>query len=321
MDGGGGSQNQNHSGSYFKPLAISMAGIACSVIAILAYHLLVVRYCIRRNRSTQNPSLTQPVPGNCNGGVEAKVLFMIPVLRYSAKDSGSDNGGNSSAFRVDQNECVICLGEFEDGDTVRLLPDCRHAFHKPCIDDWFSGHSNCPVCRSPIVEPDIRTTDDVESPAHGDDDHERRNEEIRNLNDDAESQGQSNDEITCEESASTSTSTSQPDVEPGGLPTRVRHNSLSAVPLGEPERRRLADAELRRSLSMDQYYVIVNVSGPNKKESSSSSQIGDVLTDDRSYRSRSMRQLDRMSSRLARSFSQLRIGRCSSSTSNRILPY
>uniref|UniRef100_A0A6N2L204 RING-type E3 ubiquitin transferase n=1 Tax=Salix viminalis TaxID=40686 RepID=A0A6N2L204_SALVM len=48
-------------------------------------------------------------------------------------------------------ECSVCLNEFRDDETLRLLPKCSHAFHIPCIDTWLGSHTNCPLCRAPIV--------------------------------------------------------------------------------------------------------------------------------------------------------------------------
>jgi hypothetical protein len=48
-------------------------------------------------------------------------------------------------------DCAVCLGEFSDGELVRLLPRCAHPFHVPCIDTWLHAHVNCPICRSSIV--------------------------------------------------------------------------------------------------------------------------------------------------------------------------
>jgi hypothetical protein len=31
-------------------------------------------------------------------------------------------------------DCPVCLGEFRDGELLRLLPECGLAFHVPCID-------------------------------------------------------------------------------------------------------------------------------------------------------------------------------------------
>ncbi|URE11231.1 RING-H2 finger protein [Musa troglodytarum] len=48
-------------------------------------------------------------------------------------------------------ECAVCLGELSEGEEVRLLLGCKHAFHRRCIDMWFFSHSTCPLCRSPVV--------------------------------------------------------------------------------------------------------------------------------------------------------------------------
>ncbi|KAG6631568.1 hypothetical protein CIPAW_13G099800, partial [Carya illinoinensis] len=50
---------------------------------------------------------------------------------------------------------AVCLGEFEEGQWLKHLPNCTHAFHVPCIDTWFQSHSNCPLCRSHVYDVDI----------------------------------------------------------------------------------------------------------------------------------------------------------------------
>ncbi|WJX88239.1 hypothetical protein P8452_70348 [Trifolium repens] len=52
--------------------------------------------------------------------------------------------------KEDTTQCYICLGEYEDGDSVRVLP-CHHEFHKTCIDKWLKEiHRVCPLCRGNI---------------------------------------------------------------------------------------------------------------------------------------------------------------------------
>eukprot|EP01038_Epipyxis_sp_PR26KG_P010025 gene10025-13481_t len=47
--------------------------------------------------------------------------------------------------------CSICLSEFVEGNTCRLLPDpCGHMFHQECIDEWFKQSSACPLCKRSI---------------------------------------------------------------------------------------------------------------------------------------------------------------------------
>ncbi|KAF1890399.1 hypothetical protein Lal_00031589, partial [Lupinus albus] len=48
-------------------------------------------------------------------------------------------------------ECSVCLSEFQEDESLRLLPKCHRAFHLPCIDTWLASHTNCPMCRAPIV--------------------------------------------------------------------------------------------------------------------------------------------------------------------------
>ena len=30
--------------------------------------------------------------------------------------------------------CLVCLGDYEDGETCRQLAQCKHIFHQECID-------------------------------------------------------------------------------------------------------------------------------------------------------------------------------------------
>jgi len=55
---------------------------------------------------------------------------------------------------LQEEKCIICLEQFEDGDRLRVLP-CGHLFHMGCIDKWLSGSfshsecftSGCPTCK------------------------------------------------------------------------------------------------------------------------------------------------------------------------------
>ena len=72
---------------------------------------------------------------------------------------------------VEGTDCSVCLSEFQEDESVRLLPKCGHAFHIQCIDTWLRSHSNCPLCRANVicVGPQDAATVDVTLPRAGDD--------------------------------------------------------------------------------------------------------------------------------------------------------
>lgn len=73
-------------------------------------------------------------------GLQQSIINSITVCKYR-KEEGLIEG----------TECSVCLNEFREDETLRLLPKCNHAFHIPCIDTWLRSHTNCPLCRAGIV--------------------------------------------------------------------------------------------------------------------------------------------------------------------------
>ncbi|CAI5458699.1 unnamed protein product [Closterium sp. Yama58-4] len=47
-------------------------------------------------------------------------------------------------------ECAVCLGDYDEGERIKLLPPCGHRFHADCIDLWLSSKSTCPICRKDL---------------------------------------------------------------------------------------------------------------------------------------------------------------------------
>lgn len=73
-------------------------------------------------------------------GLQPSVINAITICKYKRGDG-----------LVEGAECSVCLNEFQEDETLRLLPKCNHAFHIPCIDTWLRSHTNCPNCRAGIV--------------------------------------------------------------------------------------------------------------------------------------------------------------------------
>ncbi|RWS13230.1 E3 ubiquitin-protein ligase ZNRF2-like protein [Dinothrombium tinctorium] len=50
---------------------------------------------------------------------------------------------NEDILTEDKGECVICLEDLTQGDTIARLP-CLCIYHKSCIDAWFDVNRSCP---------------------------------------------------------------------------------------------------------------------------------------------------------------------------------
>jgi len=81
-------------------------------------------------------------------GLDPLILQEFTILKYQKKGDGSisfqeegfvpphhfalwSRRRNAFIFRVNPS-CSVCLGEFEIGDNLRILP-CMHSFHQSCI--------------------------------------------------------------------------------------------------------------------------------------------------------------------------------------------
>ncbi|GAV64157.1 zf-RING_2 domain-containing protein [Cephalotus follicularis] len=128
------------------------------VVLVVCLHLYARWYILRarrrqsrrnaRNRRTQLVFYVDSASDATCRGLDASVLKSLPVFIYTTKT------------HPDSLECSVCLSEFEENESGRVLPKCKHSFHLECIDMWFHSHSTCPLCRSP-VEPGLnQQTDD-----------------------------------------------------------------------------------------------------------------------------------------------------------------
>ncbi|KAM0053451.1 putative transcription factor C2H2 family [Helianthus debilis subsp. tardiflorus] len=275
-----GSQNLSNN-AFFTPLVISIMGISATALAVLFYHLLLVRYCIRRHAARMAALRTfagEEIPT----GVDDKTLSTIPIITYNKSDPESLS---------DQCECAVCLADLENGDMVRLLPDCKHLFHVKCIDEWFVGHASCPVCRVPVVAlapPD----DEISCPI-------------------CRAVGRVTDDHTSIGSDNRTDGSMEVDNRDGfisGPRITLRHCNSAVLP-GE-KKGRFTGMELKRSLSMGQSTwatIDVNI---------------DYMDNDCTYywsfRDQSIRQFQRVSTKVKESISRICVGQVQGSG---ILPY
>ncbi|TYI50694.1 hypothetical protein E1A91_D12G120000v1 [Gossypium mustelinum] len=75
-------------------------------------------------------------------GLEPVVVAAIPALRF-----------NSETFTyIEDTQCSICLGDYQEKQVLRIMPKCGHNFHLSCIDLWLRKQSTCHVYRLPLQD-------------------------------------------------------------------------------------------------------------------------------------------------------------------------
>lgn len=120
-------------------MVIILAALLCALVCALGLNS-ISRCAVRCGRRFGHETAEQAAARLAGTGLKRRELSRIPVTVY---------GGGEE---IPATECPICLGEFEKGDRVRVLPKCNHGFHVSCIDKWLSSHSSCPNCRHSLLE-------------------------------------------------------------------------------------------------------------------------------------------------------------------------
>lgn len=90
---------------------------------------------ISRRRRYHPDSVASSSASTSSNGLDLSIVTSLPLFSY--------RGDAKEPI-----ECPICLSEFEDGETMKVIPYCCHVFHPQCIDTWFRTHVTCPLCRS-----------------------------------------------------------------------------------------------------------------------------------------------------------------------------
>ncbi|CAL9062548.1 RING-H2 finger protein ATL74 isoform X1 [Musa acuminata AAA Group] len=133
---GGGSGG---TASFDTNMVFILAALLCALVFALGLNS-VVRCALRCGRRVVFENPEEVSSRLAATGLKKRSLRRIPVAVYG---SGAD---------FPATECPICLGEFADGEKVRVLPRCHHGFHVRCIDKWLASHSSCPTCRQSLLD-------------------------------------------------------------------------------------------------------------------------------------------------------------------------
>ncbi|XP_071728764.1 RING-H2 finger protein ATL38-like [Rutidosis leptorrhynchoides] len=134
-----------HSKKIDPTMAIVMVSLLSAffmICVVSIYFRHSVERHLRRAASTTHGSDTGSMREVVHGLDPAVIATFATFLYASVRD-----------IKIGQSvlECAVCLNEFQDHETLRLLPKCSHVFHLNCIDTWLVSHVTCPVCRADLV--------------------------------------------------------------------------------------------------------------------------------------------------------------------------
>lgn len=135
-------------------VTVLLIGVGSAALVVTIYHCIAMGWCNRnrdRDRATSQHGHNSQARENPSS-MENSTANLIPLFKYQ---KGKGLVGD------DEETCAICLSEFEEGEELRRLPECMHSYHMACIDMWLYSHSNCPVCRTSAISPQVvfRTMD------------------------------------------------------------------------------------------------------------------------------------------------------------------
>ncbi|XP_050210986.1 RING-H2 finger protein ATL66 [Mercurialis annua] len=117
--------------------------ILLALVILITLLSLYARWVCRYQQHhipSSNPLSHTLAPSQRGLGLDQTMIKAIPISLHQSSSSSSS-----------LSECCICLGVFEEGDKVKVLPECNHFFHCECVDKWLVTHSSCPLCRALIL--------------------------------------------------------------------------------------------------------------------------------------------------------------------------
>jgi E3 ubiquitin-protein ligase ATL6/9/15/31/42/55 len=130
--------------SNFTPSTAIVIIVLIAVFFFLGFFSIYVRQCAGEGINGTGPTAQAPTANRRHRGLDPEIIESLPTMVYSEVKEHKIGKGAL--------ECAVCLSEFEDDETLRLLPKCSHVFHPDCIDAWLAGHVTCPVCRYNLTD-------------------------------------------------------------------------------------------------------------------------------------------------------------------------
>ncbi|QCE12388.1 RING-H2 finger protein ATL70-like [Vigna unguiculata] len=140
--------------------------IFTKVFMLLIFFTLFVRVCYvymntrreQHGNDNINNSIASMIHHNDQNdnltGIPYDVIKSYHTFPYSKTDSVVGTTCDHDTT------CAICIEDYEESEMLRMLPQCRHYFHRDCVDAWLKLNATCPVCRNSLME--TRTNNNID---------------------------------------------------------------------------------------------------------------------------------------------------------------
>ncbi|KAM5555416.1 brassinosteroid-responsive RING protein 1-like [Rosa sericea] len=118
---------------------LSLLGFIRNLIFSL-FHFLGLSDFVETDAGVWPETRTQLLPGCQTPASVLLIREFLPVIRFE------DIAGDPPE------SCAVCLYEFEGSEEIRCLTNCKHIFHRACLDRWMDhDQKTCPLCRTAFV--------------------------------------------------------------------------------------------------------------------------------------------------------------------------
>ncbi|XP_061341312.1 brassinosteroid-responsive RING protein 1-like [Gastrolobium bilobum] len=118
--------------------ALTLLGLLRNLVFLL-FHFLGLSDFLETEVAWPDPRTPDPTRSPSVSAVLIREL--LPVAKFAEVAAG-----NSAS------SCAVCLFEFSEEEEIRCLRNCKHIFHRGCVDRWIDhDQKTCPLCRTPFV--------------------------------------------------------------------------------------------------------------------------------------------------------------------------
>jgi hypothetical protein len=130
-------------GDLFRKELVYGSSAIVAIIIFTVLYIVIKNYFDRRARDAAQRELDEAQRAREAAYKQARYEAQRERVTVSTYDT-------SNPPQFDQNECVICLEEFENTQTYHSLP-CGHIFCEECMSPILLNSDKCPICRVKIL--------------------------------------------------------------------------------------------------------------------------------------------------------------------------